>query len=298
MRILNFGSLNLDSFYSVDHFVQAGETLSSEKLEKFCGGKGLNQSIALAKAGAQVYHAGCVGQDGECLRGLLEESGVHTQYVRTVEEVSGHAIIQVDSRGQNCILLYGGANHQVTVEMIDQVMEDFGEGDLLLLQNETNLVGEIVNRAFQRGMQIALNPSPVNSRLQEIDMEKVSCFLLNEVEGKALTGKIESGDILDDLRTRYPSSTVVLTLGKEGVVYDDGALRCSHGIYDVPVVDTTGAGDTFTGFFLASRAAGKTPQECLRLASVASSIVVSRKGAGPSIPSLEEVDAAKLPLKG
>lgn len=294
MRILNFGSLNLDSFYSVDHFVQAGETLSSEKLEQFCGGKGLNQSIALAKAGADVCHAGCVGADGAALLRLLEESGVNTEYVRTVEDVSGHAIIQVDSHGQNCILLYGGANHRITREMIREVMADFGKDDVLLLQNETNLVGEIVEEACRRGMRIALNPSPVNERLREIDMSKVTWFLLNEVEGKAMTGQTEAEEMLRVFRERYPQSVVVLTLGKDGVLYDDGAVHCAHGIYEVPVVDTTGAGDTFTGYFLASRMAGKTPQESLRLASVASSLVVSRKGAGPSIPLLAEVEAAGL----
>ena len=297
MRVLNFGSLNLDSFYSVDHFVQAGETLSSCGLETFCGGKGLNQSIALAKAGAEVYHAGCIGQDGECLLRLLRESGVRTEYVRRVSEVSGHAVIQVDRRGENCILLYGGANQCVTDEMIGEVLAGFGKGDILLLQNETNKVGEIVDRAFEKGMEIALNPSPVNERLQEIDMEKISCFILNEIEGRALTGETAPEAVLDALRERYPHSAAVLTLGGDGAVYDDGLARCRHGVYDVPVVDTTGAGDTFTGYFLASRAAGKDPREALRLASVASSLAVSRKGAGPSIPSAEEVEKARLTLR-
>lgn len=296
-KILNFGSLNLDLFYSVQHFVQAGETLSSDQLERFCGGKGLNQSIALAKAGAEVYHAGCVGTDGGDLIQLLRDSGVDPRYVRTVDEVSGHAVIQVDVHGQNCILLYGGANHCVTREMIREVMSDFGEGDLLLLQNETNLVEEIVEEGFRRGMAIALNPSPVNDNLRKIEMGKVTWFILNELEGKAMTGESEPEEILKVFRARYPQSVVVLTLGKDGVVYDDGTIRCSHGIYEVPVVDTTGAGDTFTGYFLASHLAGKTPQEALRLASVASSLVVSRKGAAPSIPLREEVETANLKLR-
>lgn len=297
MKILNFGSLNLDSFYSVEHFVQAGETISSSKLEKFCGGKGLNQSIALAKAGAEVYHAGCVGEDGECLRQLLRDSGVDVRYVRTAGAVSGHAIIQVDRNGQNCILLYGGANQKLTKEWIDEVIGQFDKGDILLLQNETNEIGTIVDRAYAQGMEVALNPSPVDAHLDEIDMKKVRYFILNEIEGKALTGKTEAQDILDAFRSRYPGSVVVLTLGKDGVVYDDGVTRCSHGIYDVPVVDTTGAGDTFTGYFLACRVAGERPEEALRLASVASSIVVSRKGAGPSIPPMEEVRTSQLKQK-
>lgn len=296
MRILNFGSLNLDSFYSVEHFVQAGETLSSSKLEKFCGGKGLNQSIACARAGASVFHAGCVGTDGECLRSLLADSGVDTTFVRTVDEVSGHAIIQVDQSGQNCIVLYGGANQAITPAFVDEALAGFGDGDILLLQNEINNIGQIVECAYAKGMQVALNPSPVNERLNEVDMNKVTYFILNEIEGKAITGKTDPEDILSHLRNAYPEAVVVLTLGKEGAVYDDGKTRCSHGIYDVPVVDTTGAGDTFTGFFLASRMVGESPEEALRLASIASSIVVSRKGAAPSIPTMEEVRSSKIRL--
>lgn len=297
MRILNFGSLNLDLFYTVDHFVQAGETLSSQKLERFCGGKGLNQSIALARAGASVWHAGCVGADGESLRALLAENGVDATLVQTVGPTSGHAVIQRDRTGQNCILLYGGANLQITKSFVSEVLSGFGPGDVLLLQNEINQLEWIVNCACERGMRIVLNPSPANEALLRVDLSKVDTFVLNEIEGCALTGEREPTAILDGLRRLYPRATVVLTLGKEGVCYDDGTLRCSHGIYDVPVADTTGAGDTFTGYYLAASTSGETPQEALRLASVASSLAVTKKGAAPSIPNMREVRAADLKLK-
>ena len=297
MRILNFGSLNLDLFYTVDHFVQAGETLSSEKLERFCGGKGLNQSIALARAGAPVWHAGCIGEDGRCLLELLAENGVNVTYVRTSGQTSGHAVIQRDRNGQNCILLYGGANSQLTDAFVDEVLAGFGKGDVLLLQNEINQLDRIVDRAWERGMKIVLNPSPANEALDRLDLSKIDTFLLNEIEGQALTGRAAPDEILDELRRRYPAATIVLTLGKAGVCYDDGTLRCSHGIYDVPVADTTGAGDTFTGYYLAASTAGETPQEALRLASVASSLAVTKIGAAPSIPTMREVRAADLKLK-
>ena len=296
MKILNFGSLNLDNVYSVDHFVRAGETLSSAKLEKFSGGKGLNQSLSLARAGAAVCHAGCIGADGEMLLSLLKESGVDTRFVRCVEGPSGHAIIQVDKSGQNCILLYGGANQAVTDGFVDEVLAEFEAGDVLLLQNEINGLDYIVEKAAARGMKIALNPSPIGENLFKLPLEKITYFILNEIEGREITGKKLADDILAEFRRRYPDCVVVLTLGKDGAVYDDGKTRCQHGIYDVPVADTTAAGDTFTGYFLTCITSGETPASALEKASIASSLAVSVKGAAPSIPTMEQVKNANLTL--
>ncbi len=297
MKILNFGSLNLDFVYEVDHFVRGGETLSSSKLTKFCGGKGLNQSLALARAGARVYHAGCVGADGGALTGLLKEAGVDCTLIDTVEEVSGHAIIQVDKKGENCILLYGGANHGITEEQIERVLSHCEAGDYLLLQNEISRLDIIMERASRAGMKIVLNPSPVSENLRQLPLDKVDYFLLNEIEGKELTGREEPNEILAGLRSRYPQSTVVLTLGSKGAVYDDGSIRRTHGIYDVETVDTTAAGDTFTGYFIYELTSGSSPEEALRIASKAAALAVSRMGAAPSIPVRKEVMEAQLELR-
>lgn len=190
MKVLNFGSLNIDMVYAVDHFVRAGETLSSDRLVRFCGGKGLNQSVALARAGATVLHAGCIGRDGGMLLDLLAASGADTRFVRQLDEASGHAIIQVDKKGQNCILLYGGANLQITEAFADpQVLAACDRGDVLLLQNEINLLPYIVEKAYGRGMEIALNPSPINDQLGKLPLEKIRYFILNEIEGRELTGE-------------------------------------------------------------------------------------------------------------
>ena len=158
MKVLNYGSLNLDLVYHMEHFIRPGETFGATRLDKFPGGKGLNQSIALARAGARVYHAGNVGPDGEVLVETLRNAGVDTDLIRRVEEVTGHAVIQVDSRGDNSIILYAGANARVTSDQIDRVLEEFARGDYLILQNEINLVGEIMDKAFDKGMTIVLNP--------------------------------------------------------------------------------------------------------------------------------------------
>ncbi len=289
MKILNFGSLNLDYVYSVDHFVAAGETLCSGDLHLFCGGKGLNQSIALARAGAQVFHAGLIGAEGSMLRDAMQQAGVDCRYVKEIPGRSGHTIIQVDKNGQNCILLYGGANRAVTAGYIDQVLADFGAGDLLLLQNEVNLPDRIIDGACERGMEIALNPSPFDENLDACDLGKVSLFLLNEVEGFQISGERKPQLIMDRLAEMYPEAEVVLTLGGDGCVYGKGAKRIRQEAFPARALDTTAAGDTFTGYFLAARAEGMDAAACLALASKAAAIAVTRPGAAPSIPLRNEV---------
>ena len=294
--ILNFGSLNIDYVYSVDHFVSPGETISSDSLELFCGGKGLNQSVALSKSGADVYHAGKIGKDGELLKVLLTDSGVHTELIGYADSQSGHAIIQVDCSGQNPIILYGGANRKITKEFADEVFRHFGKGDILLLQNEISCLEYIMECAFKKGMRIALNPSPMNESILNLPLHYVEWFILNEIEGKAISGKEKYDEIAEAIIEKYPDSRVVLTLGKQGVYYQDKNAKLRHGIYDVKVVDTTAAGDTFTGYFLALVNEGAEIKTALEKASIASSLSVSQKGAAPSIPDRAMVDGSKLLL--
>lgn len=294
MKVLNFGSLNLDYVYSVDHMVTPGETLASSGMNIFCGGKGLNQSIALAKAGVPVYHAGMIGEDGGILLEACKDGGVNAEYVRTVSEKTGHTIIQVDKNAQNCILLYGGANRSITKEYVDEVLEHFEKEDILLLQNEVNLLDYIIDRAYEKGMMIILNPSPYNSALDSCDFGKVSMFLLNEVEGGQVTGETETDKILEKLKEIYPETKVVLTLGGDGSVYQYKDEQYRQGIYKVKAVDTTAAGDTFTGYFVSSVIDGMPVPEGLAMAAKASAIAVSREGATASIPMKEEVLKAKI----
>lgn len=289
MKVLNFGSLNLDFVYAVDHMVAPGETLSSASLNTFCGGKGLNQSIALAKAGVNVQHAGLVGEDGDMLISALEDAGVGAELIKALPGKTGHAIIQVDGGGQNCILLYGGANQSMTEEYIDEVLGNFEAGDILLLQNEINLLDCIIDRAYEKGMMIILNPSPYDEKLDACDFSKVSLFLLNEVEGAQVTGETESERILEKLKEVYPKAKILLTLGSEGSVYQYRDELYRQGIFKVKAVDTTAAGDTFTGYFISSIIDGLPVPEGLALAAKASAIAVTREGAAPSIPTKDEV---------
>ena len=289
MKVLNFGSLNVDYVYSLQHIVQAGETILSSGMNVFAGGKGLNQSIALAKAGLDVYHAGQIGNDGQILLDTCTQYGVHTDFVKQLDVKGGHTIIQVDEKGQNCIILYGGTNLMLTREFVDEVLSHFDEGDYLVLQNEVNQLDYMIDKAYERGMKIALNPSPYDSRLNECDLTKVSLFLLNEVEGEQMTGSADPDEILVRLAKLYPNASFVLTLGSNGAVFSDGTEKYFQDIFKVKAVDTTAAGDTFTGYFIAGLIEGMPIPEILRMSAKASSIAVSRPGAAPSVPTREEV---------
>ncbi len=292
MKILNFGSLNLDLVYQMPHFIRAGETLSSTSFTRNVGGKGLNQSVALARAGAQVYHAGLIGEDGEMLRSCLQEAGVDVRFVKTVDQPSGHAVIQVEPAGNNCIFLYGGANQCVTEAFIQEALDPFKPGDLLVLQNEINMLDKIIGEASEKGMQVVLNPSPISDALKVLPLDKIAWFILNEIEGAELSGETQPQAILDKLTDLYPHAQIVLTLGSEGSVYAGKGRRLCQPAYRVTAGDTTAAGDTFTGFFFAAIAEGVEVDEALRRASKASSISVTRPGAAASIPTLDEVLAA------
>jgi len=289
MKALTIGSMNIDHVYSVNHIVQPGETLTTSDMNIFLGGKGINQSMALAKAGADVYHSGMIGEDGEMFLDACKEYGVNSDYIKKIDEKTGHTIIQVDENAQNCILLYGGANQCLTKEFVDDVLSHFEKGDILLLQNEVNMLPYIIDKAYEKGMKIALNPSPYDEKLSACDLKKISVFLLNEIEGGQVTGLSDPEEILDKLLELYPDAQIVLTLGKDGAVYADKNNRYSQPIFKVKAVDTTAAGDTFTGYFLAGLMNGMEIPDILKMSAKASSIAVTRPGAVGSIPYRDEV---------
>ena len=295
MRILNLGSINIDYVYSVPHFVRAGETLSSSARQIFPGGKGMNQSIALARAGADCYHAGMIGNDGAYLLEIFREANVDTGLIAQVEEPTGHTIIQVSPSGENCILLYGGANRALNKDFVDKAISPFDKGDILVLQNEVACVGYAMEAAKARGMDIVFNPSPIGPEIHSYPLNMIDLWLLNEIEGQALTNKENPRDILNAMGTIYPAATIVLTLGKDGVLCraagsgPSAAKIYQHKSFEVNVVDTTAAGDTFTGYFIGAIAKNFTIPEALKLASKAASISVSRQGAAVSIPQWDEV---------
>ena len=291
MRVLNFGSLNLDYVYSVPHIVQPGETISAFGRDVFTGGKGLNQSIAMARAGVDVYHAGCIGPDGDSLVDMLRKEKVSTQYIRVVDAMSGHTVIQVNKEGQNCIIVYGGANRKITRAQVDSAISDFDKGDILLLQNETNEIGYIMERAYEQGMRIFFNPSPYDPEsIPKLPLHTVSVFVVNEIEGADLFDVDSVDRVIDKALEQFPKSTILLTMGEEGSCFCDGKNKYEQKIFPVKALDTTAAGDTFLGYFIYGITKDEPMETVLKRAAAASAIAVSRNGAAPSIPTLKEVE--------
>ena len=293
MKIVNYGSMNIDNVYSVEHMARPGETILATGRGVFCGGKGLNQSIAIAKAGGEVYHAGILGEDGGMLLDALHRAGVDTACVRRAAGPSSHTVIQVDANGQNSIIVFGGENMRLTEEDIDRVLEGFGPGDAVIMQNELYNSPLMMRKAAARGLCVIFNPSPVNDALADYPLESVSWFLLNEIEGEALTGESEPQAILARMKEKYPSASVVLTLGAEGAYCMHEGQTLYQPAFRVKAVDTTAAGDTFTGYFVSGLAQGMPMERIMKRAARASSIAVGRMGAADSIPLAAEVDAAE-----
>lgn len=284
--ILNFGSINIDHVYQVDHFVQPGETLSSLAYSKGLGGKGLNQTVAIQRAGARVVHVGHVGADDVWLMKELTALGLDMSAIARVDEATGHAIIQVNQEGENCILLHAGANHCMDENEINVLL---GNADVewVLLQNETNAIETIMRAAHARGKKIMFNPAPCHVGLAELPLACVHTLVVNEVEAVQLSGEVNIDRALDVLRTKCDN--VVLTLGGDGVRYAGAAGDFTVAAQKVEVVDTTAAGDTFIGYYLASIAAGMLVEQALVRATKAAAITVTRLGAVSAIPLASEV---------
>jgi len=287
MKILNFGSLNIDTTYFVASHATGGKTVVARDVNKSFGGKGLNQSVSLARAGAKVYHAGKVGEDGVALRDYLASAGVDVSLVGMSEKPTGCAMIQVDDGGENCIVVYGGANRDISKSDADEVLKNFGAGDVLLLQNEISNVRYIASQAKKKGMTVVLNPSPLDGL--DVDFDDIDIVILNETESEAIFGSADAEKVNEAVSKRGGRMRVVLTLGAHGACFIDGDGVTKVDAVKVKAVDTTGAGDTFTGYFFAEYFGGATALESLKTAAKAAAISVTRKGAATSIPTRDEV---------
>lgn len=199
------------------------------------------------------------------------------------------AFIQVDKTGQNCIVLHKGVNHAFEENHINEVLSQCHEGDLIVLQNEINALDTIITRAKQKGLKIAFNPSPFDFRILDLPLDEIDYLIFNEIEGKRLSHFYEQDLILKTLHKRYPNTVLVMTLGSEGVMAQENETTYTMSSHKVKVVDTTAAGDAFTGYFLAGVLKGLSVAEALEMGNAAGALCVSKMGASASIPSLGEV---------
>lgn len=292
MRIFNFGSLNIDHVYRVQALVAQGQTTSAADYQQYCGGKGLNQSIALARAGASVVHVGVIGDDGELLRQQLQADDVDTSLIRTVDTATGHAIIQVSDQGDNAIIVYPGANHLLSREQIDAALHQTRAGDWVLCQNETSEVGYLLHTASKRGLHTACNPAPMTDAARDYPYQLLDLLLVNQSEGETLSGHSDPSGMLARLEQAYPDTIIVLTLGSQGAVAVAGGEHLQQSAEPVNAIDTTAAGDTFCGYFLHALTQQQPLQQCLQHASRAAAACVQQAGAAVSIPRITSIKSS------
>lgn len=295
MTIYNFGSINLDHVYTVDHFVRPGETMASQNYQCLLGGKGANQSVALAKAGADVKHVGAIHKSDQAVLDQLTSLGVGTDLIATLDVATGHAIIQLNRDAENAIILFQGANHALTETQIDSVLAQASAGDWVLLQNETNQIEYTMMQAKTHGLNVAFNPAPMDAQLAKKVLKWVDLLIVNEVEAMDLIGVSDIAAAETQLPQVYPKLSVLMTLGKMGVRYfpkqnkKEKVESVSVAAFSVEAVDTTGAGDTFIGYFLCSLMNNEDIRVALTRACAASALCVTKMGAASAIPTAEEV---------
>ena len=286
MKILNFGSINKDFFYSVNDFVKPGETISSIRYNVKIGGKGLNQSVGISKAGQKIYHAGIINKDDTFILDKLKKWNINCENILLSNNPTGHAIIQVDKKGENSIIIHGGANHDVDIKFIKSVLSKFDSGDILVLQNEINNIKEIIDRAHHKKMKIVFNPAPFNNEILSYDLNKISTLILNQTEGEALSKEKKPDGILKVLNSKFNNTEIILTLGENGSLYSfkDELLKIKAQKLDT--VDTTGAGDTFIGYYVAGIGSKMNIKDNLNRASEAAAIATTKLGGAESIPRI------------
>jgi len=291
MTIWNLGSINADHFFDVPHLPQPGETLVARGMSRGLGGKGANMAVASARAGARVELIGAIGPDGHWLRERLAELGVSVTHVAEVAAPSGHAAVAVEPGGENLIILTSGANASVTMRQVEAALSEAQAGDIFVCQNETNLPRESAARAKAAGLRVAYAAAPFSAGAVEAMADLTDLLILNAVEAAQMARA--TGRQVEDL----PIRDVVVTLGAEGCRWIDtasGKVR-EFASLGVAAVDTTGAGDTFTGYLLAGLDEGLPMEDAIRLGQAAAALKVTRKGTADAIPARDEVMAFASP---
>lgn len=288
MAIYNLGSINADIIYRLPHLPGPGETLAASDVSRGLGGKGANMSVAAARAAAHVAHIGAVGGDGIWAMDRLTEYGVDTRHIATLETPTGHAIIMVDGAGENAIILFPGANQQITAAALGAALSEAAAGDTLLMQNETNGQAQAAEMAKKLGLRVAYAAAPFDADAVAAVLPNLDFLIMNEVEAAQLHAA--TGIAPADLGV----TDVIVTLGAKGCMWICQGQTQMFPAHPVTVVDSTGAGDTFTGYVLAGLDRGMPMPQAIALATKAGALMVTRLGAADVIPDLKEVQAARF----
>ncbi|MFT5311800.1 MAG: ribokinase [Paraglaciecola sp.] len=290
MAIINFGSVNIDHVYQVDHFVQPGETIASNSYQRLLGGKGANQSIALAKAGSDVRHVGKINESDAAFKQALIKQGIDCKHLSCTETPSGHAIIQVTPSGENAIVLFGGANQELDSNDVMCALGDASPSDWVMTQNETSAIDQVLIQAKEKGLKVAFNPAPMTESVKQLPHDSIDLLIVNEVEAQELSGRQDLDKMENYFRQDWPHTEVLITLGKAGARMLKKDRTIDVPAFAVEAIDTTAAGDTFIGFFLSAYADHTEASTALRRACAASALAVMQMGAAQSIPDEEQVN--------
>ena len=285
MAVFNLGSINLDHFYQVPHLPAPGETLAATGYSGGLGGKGANQSVAAAKGGARVVHIGTIGADGEQAVEQMRGFGIDTSHVARCDQPTAHAIINVAPDGENAIVIFSAANMAQEESRIEAALEQAKEGDFCLLQNETNLVAFTAEAARARGMRVVYSAAPFDAQAAGEVLPFVDLLVLNAVESEQLS------TALGVTPANLPVPELLITRGSHGALYRSGESEIDVSAFSVKAVDTTGAGDTYLGFFIAGLDGGMDVRGAMRFAAAGAAIQVTRPGTADAIPDLQEVRA-------
>lgn len=284
--IYNLGSINIDHFYRLPHLPAPGETLAATAYSMGLGGKGANQSTAVAKAGAPVTHIGAVGPEGGWAIDRLAGFGVDVTHIARLATPTGHAIITTDPAGENAIVLFPGANRALPLATVTGALANIGPADWLILQNETAHQTEAATLARARGANVAYSAAPFDVEATRAVLPHISLLILNAIESEQLSAAL--GISLDALDV----PELLITLGGEGAAWrDNKGNQAFSPAHKVTPVDTTGAGDTFAGYFIAGRSLGLPPEQALTWAATAAALKVTRSGTADAIPTATEVQA-------
>lgn len=289
-KIIIIGSASMDLTVQTQMIPEQGETVLGENLLMAPGGKGANQAVAAArlKRDQDVYMIGAVGDDafGKQILDNLQQHGVNTQYMQTVEgEHSGTAHITLFEQ-DNRIIVVPAANNAILPEVVLPILQQFEPGDFIMMQQEIpeETVEVVIEEAALLGLKVILNPAPYRPLDKKL-LDKVAYLTPNESECRQLFD-----ESMDDALAQHPNQLIV-TLGAEGAVYFD-KTRQTVPAYPCDVVDTTGAGDTFNGALAVALSEGQSLETAIQFANSASSFAVTALGAQGGIPTREEVDEA------
>ena len=292
--IYNLGSINIDHVYQVDGFARPGETISSYAYAMFLGGKGINQSIATLRAGGAVCHIGCINPADAWLRAQLTAFGIDSLAIQTTTTPSGHAIIQIDANAENTIMLFAGANACIDAAAVQHLLQQANSGDWLLCQHETNGIAAAMNAAQSAGLRLAFNPAPFAASVLNLPLEHVELLIVNQIELSQFGGTDSIEDNIQRIQKQYKNIEIIVTLGKQGSIWQTTDTQIFQPAFTVQAIDTTAAGDTFIGYLLSLYHSGATRKQALHTAAKAAALAVTQLGAATSIPALPQVSDSSI----